>query len=136
MKRIPNAKLSPRRLAASLKKHFRVLYAACPRLGAVWDHIIGSGVSGRWEIAGEDHRIRFEALARRAASLLADAGNEDALIVWLEGLKRESPNFRYGRETFEIDSAGNRAGHLQGTIERVCEASANYCAVLESRALA
>src|ERR1019366_6597537 len=42
-----------------------------------------------------------------------------------------------GRETIESDSEGNeRAGHLSGTIQRVCEASANYCALLESRALA
>src|ERR1019366_1526004 len=42
-----------------------------------------------------------------------------------------------GRETIESDSEGNEgAHHLSGTIQRVCEASANYCAVLESRALA
>ena len=135
MKRIHNAKFSPRRLAAFLKKQFRLLYAACPELIAEWDHIIGSGVLDRWTIAGGDGsaKDRFEALARRAASLLPHAGDADPLVVWFEALRRESLNFYYGSETNE----GNEgARHLKGTIRRVCEASANYCAVLESRALA
>ena len=135
MKRIHNAKLSPRRLAAILKKQFRLLYAACPGLIVEWDHTIGSGVLDRWPIAGGNGSAenRFEALVRRAVSLLPDAGDADPLVVWFEALRRESLNFYYGSETNE----GNEgARHLKGTIRRVCEASANYCAVLENRAFA
>ena len=51
-------------------------------LRAERDYIVGSGVSGRWTIAGGDGntKIRFDALARRAASLLPDADDEDALV--------------------------------------------------------
>jgi hypothetical protein len=136
MKRSHNAKRS---LAAILKKRFSLLHAACPGLRAEWDHIIGSGVSGQWRTEGGDGsaEIQFEDLATRAAFLLPDAGDVAPRVVWLEALRRESLNFSYGRETIESDSEGNeRARHLSGTIQRLGEASANYCAVLESRALA
>ncbi len=122
MKRGHNSKLGPRRLAAILRKQFRLLYAACPGLRAEWDHIIGSKVSGQWRVAGGNGsaEIRFEALARRAASLLPDAGDADALNVWLEVLRRESLNFHYGRESIESDAAGKEGTrHLSGTIQRV-----------------
>lgn len=136
MQRSHNAKRS---LAAILKKRFRLLHAACPGLRAEWDHIIGSGVSGQWRTEGGDRsaEIQFEDLATRAAFFLPDAGDMAPLVVWLEALRRESLNFSYGRETIDSDSEGNeRARHLSGTIQRLGEASANYCAVLESRALA
>jgi hypothetical protein len=131
--------LSPRRLAAILKKRFRLLYAACPGLRAEWDYIIGSGELGRWRIDGGYGSVesQFEKLVTQAVSLRPNAGGLAPLVIWLEVLRRESPNFRHGGETIESDSEGNvRARHFSGTIERLCEASANYCAVLESYALA
>lgn len=139
MKRSHTARLSPRRHAAIRRKEFRLLLAAYPELRYEWDHILGSGVSGDWTIAGGDGsaEVRFKDIAERAASLLPGAGDIDPLVAWLEVLRLEGTNFRYGRETAEGDSDGiERVRHLHGTLLRVCEASANYCSVLESRALA
>jgi hypothetical protein len=122
----------------TLGKEFRLLHLACPALRADWDHIIGSGISGEWRRAGAEPgaTIQFEALARRAASVAPDAGVPDLLNAWLDALRGEGINFEFGREGIEQNADGSEgARHLTGTIWRVCEASAMYCGVLESRAL-
>jgi hypothetical protein len=137
VKRNITAELSRVRQSAILRKKYRRLISVCPELRCVWDHVVGSGVSGDWTIAGGDGSVkaRFQALAERSASLLS--GEAAGYADWLEVLRRESPNFRYGRETVEADSDGTeRVRHVDGTILRVAEASLNYHRVLESGDLA
>lgn len=107
-------------------------------LRADWDYIVSSGDLTGWRLAGADHtlRVQFEALARRAGSASADRSGMDLLIVWFDALRRESPNFEYGAYLTEMHDDGTDGPHHQlGTIPHICVASADYCNVLESRAV-
>jgi hypothetical protein len=69
-------------------------------------------------------RLRFEGLARRAGTRI-DPQCLDSLSVWLSLLKRK------GRQ--DLVRPGNEPG--RGQIQCVCEVSADYCLVLENRAI-
>jgi len=57
------------------------------------------------------------------------------LDAWLDALRREGRNFQEYRYVIEKHADGTEGAHHRlGTIERLCEASADYCVVLESRA--
>jgi hypothetical protein len=121
-----------------LAEKFRALLETCWMLRADWNYIVGSGGAGTWRLAGAGRaaKIQFETLARRAASALPGTGHSDLRIVWLEALMRGSSYFQSeiaGIETNDDGSEG--AQHMKGTIERVCEASANYCSEMEGKAL-
>ena len=93
-----------------------------------WQHVVSSGVSGDWRLDGDAPlRIRFEALARRAATELPIKRSTDLLIAWLEALREDGRDFRFW-DSFPT-------GYVIGNIDRLCEASANFCRKLESLAL-
>jgi hypothetical protein len=72
----------------------------------------------------------------RAASALSDPDSSDLLIAWLEALRLKSGNFKLGRDGIEQNADGSEGTyHLTGTIERICEASADYCRELEGKGL-
>jgi hypothetical protein len=89
--------------------------------GALRYHWLNDGAV--WKFAGSASgsiRRSFEALAIRGASKIASADATDLLIAWLEALRIEG----YGLQSGET-----------GSIYDVCEASANFCRMLESDAL-
>src|SRR5438445_3584904 len=105
-----------------LAVQFQALHDSHGALLYDWRDIAGSsGVV--WKFTGSASgsiRRHFETLAIRGASERAKVGNPDLLIVWLEALRHEG----YGLQSGET-----------GSIYNVCEASANFCRILESRAL-
>lgn len=107
-------------------------------LRADWDYVIGSGVSN-WRLAGGASysvQSQFEALARRAGSAIARPQSSDLLGEWLDLLRAKARNYQNEREGFEKNADGSIAAHhLMGYIHRVCEASADYCSVLEGEAI-
>ncbi len=111
-----------------LAAQFQVLSSPYADVRAQWQHIVGSGVSGDWRLGGDAPlRIQFEALARRAASELPTKQSSDLLVAWLEALREHGRDFRFWDSFPE--------GYIIGNIDRLCEASANFCRELESAAL-
>jgi hypothetical protein len=107
---------------------FQALSSPHADVRGTWQHIVGSGVIGDWRLGGDDTlQIRFEALARRAASGLPIKRSPNLLVAWLEALREDGRNFRFW-DSFP-------SGYVIGNIERLCEASANFCRKLESAAL-
>jgi hypothetical protein len=121
-----------------LAKMFRALQVNS-RMRAEWHYIDGCGLR-QWALttASVTSRIRFIALARRGAAALSEAGGgSDPLDIWLEALLLVDRNSRLIMKRFgyEEDADGTEGAHHQtGMISRVCEASANCCDELESRA--
>lgn len=107
---------------------FQALSSPHADVRGTWQHIVGSGVIGDWRLGGDDTlQIRFEALARRAASGLPIKRSLNLLVAWLEALREDGRNFRFW-DSFP-------SGYVIGNIDRLCEASANFCRKLESEAL-
>ena len=118
-----------------LAVQFRALPDPYGMLRADGHYIIGSGVAWKWELTGgasASLRIQFAALARRGAFQIANADATDLLTVWLEALRLAGCGFEFGERFTETDSGTH---HALGGITRLCEASANFCQILESRAL-
>jgi hypothetical protein len=108
-------------------------------LRATWQYTVGSGIVGNWRFGGGTRtlQIQVEALARRAAIGLPNKRSPDLLIAWLEAIREDGHGF-YMSDSFptEINDDGSRgATYCLGSITGVCEASANFCRVLESLAL-
>ena len=103
-------------------------------LYALGNHIVGNDAPWTWQIEGGNNltRAKFETLARRGASELQARIASDLLVVWLEALRQESPNFRCVGYGHEVQNDGSQE---VGMISRVCEASAIFCMKLESEAL-
>jgi hypothetical protein len=117
-------------------------FLALPRpqgdIHARWQYTVGSGVVGNWTLGGDRSlRIQFEAIARRAAIGLLDKRSSDLLIAWLEAIRADGRGFEMSNSLpTEINDDGSRgATYCLGSIRGVCEASANFCRVLESLAL-
>jgi hypothetical protein len=121
----------------NLAKAFRAL-PVNSRMRAEWHYIVGKGPK-EWALAGASGmaRIRFEAVARRGAAALTDAGGSNWLIVWLEAVRLASGTSRFITERSGTEQNTDGTGvahHRSGIIWRVCEMSANYCDELEGRA--
>jgi hypothetical protein len=100
-------------------------------LYAVWLASGWSDTGDPWRLDGADHtvKVNFEWLAERAAVELGHPGGRSAVVFWLDLLKRDSPNYK---GTGRIGDNGlTSAAH--GKIDRVCEASADYCVRLETQ---
>jgi hypothetical protein len=118
-----------------------VVFSTLPvnsRMRAEWHYIVGKGAK-EWALAGASGmaRMRFEAIARRGAAALSDAGGSDWLIVWLDALRLASGTSRLITERSGTEQNTDGTGvahHRSGIILRVCEMSANYCDELEGRA--
>jgi hypothetical protein len=120
-----------------LAVQFRALPDPYGMLRASGHYIIGSGVAWGWELTGgasASLRTQFAALARRGAFQIENADANDLLTAWLEALRLERCNFEFGEHLIE-GSTDSGTHHMLGSINRVCEASANFCQILESRAL-
>ena len=127
---------------------FRTLPDPDGQLRADRDYIVGSGDTGEWRLCGttdQSLRVRFDALARKAGVVLFKVAGTllpkspvvipNPLDAWLDALRREGRNFQEYRYVIEKHADGTEGAHHRlGTIERLCEASADYCVVLESRA--
>jgi hypothetical protein len=103
----------------------------CTKVAANWTDVAGSADRENWATGTTllSARLEFEALARRAGARI-DPKSEDAFAAWLSRLKRE------GRE--DLVRPGITTGYhdmTRGQIQNVCTVSADYCRVLESRAL-
>jgi hypothetical protein len=122
-----------------LASQFQELHDLHGTLGANWHYIVGSGVTGNWEFTGSASgsiRSQFEALARRAAFEIATSDSSDLLTTWLETLRQNRCGFQLGELFIEKKDDGSAGlNHQTGSIHDVCEASANFCRTLESRAL-
>lgn len=82
-----------------------------------------------------DHvRLDFEALAHRAGAEI-DPTFYSPLIVWLESLRKERANLDVVRHWPEYAPDGSPAVHSSVSINGVCRVSADFCKVLEIRAL-
>jgi hypothetical protein len=80
-----------------LAEQFRTLPASCRMLRADRYYVVGSGEIGQWMLVGTTSAmVRFEALARRAASEIPDPPTSDLLTAWLEVLmKHGDSGFRF-----------------------------------------
>ncbi len=121
-----------------LAEQFRALPADCRMLRADRYYEFGTGPVGQWTLVGTaSSRIRFEALARRAASEIADPPTTDLLTAWLEVLMKEDDSeFRSNPIATEDNPDGSHRRHyVTGSMHELPTASANYCQTLESAAL-
>ena len=75
-------------------------------------------------------RERFRALAKIAGQLL-DPFSEDPVTVWLEALRRARINFVSALRNVSIEGDPEGLSRF-GTIVNVCEASADFCLILEA----
>jgi hypothetical protein len=79
------------------------------------------------------HR-RFRSFAEQGAIKLGHPGNIEAVYFWLDCLKDACPDVEYGRIT-ETSNDGTVTPSRFAVIHRLCEASADYCIMLETGAL-
>jgi DNA-binding XRE family transcriptional regulator len=121
----------------NLAEQFRALDPS-GMLRADWDYIVNSGNVDQWQIKGADRsiRVRFEALARRAGSAIAEALQKDPLFIWLADVKATGPHFEFGPYVIEKHVDGTDGPqHQLGTLNNLCIASAERCSEYESYAL-
>lgn len=93
-----------------------------------------------WHLGGSTSKVRsdFTLLAQRAAAELGHPSLDSALQFWLDSLMNESAiqsDDRYYKGAGEI-SVNVGDGWRQGitrTLQRVCEASADYCQICATR---
>jgi hypothetical protein len=128
----------------ALESRFRALQPKDSRRDLIADWISTSWNDGtQWFIHGaSDEKVteNFEMLAERAALRLGHKGGHDAVMYWLEILKGDTSAFRIigSGTTHEKDSRGvlRKRNSDSGVIERLCEASADYCLRLENQEMA
>lgn len=121
-----------------LAKQFRALPVECSMLRADRHYQVGSGKVGEWTLLGPaSAKVRFEALARRAASEIPNSPSPDLLTAWFELLMKQSDSgFRFDPiATEENPDGGPGQQHLTGHMYTLPKVSANYCQTLESVAL-
>jgi hypothetical protein len=118
-----------------LETRFRELQPdALHDLQAEWISTAWNDAGEQWFISGggnERTRKLFSWLAEKAAIRLGEPGGSAAVFHWLDLLKRDSPNFRRAFHGTSWDR-GKATEHEGGRIERLCEASADYCLKLEN----
>jgi hypothetical protein len=101
-------------------------------LYAVWLASGWSDTGDQWRLDGANHtvKVNFRWLAERAAVELGHPGGRSGVVFWLDLLKRDSPNYKCAGSG-SSDNGISRGEH--GKIDRVCEASADYCLRLETQ---
>ena len=119
-----------------LAAEFRALPGA-NHLRGDWDYLARSGRAYEWRFVGASPSTdaRFEALARRAASEMPNAEYSDALLSWLEAVRKNSrqPGV-IGNYSEENEDGSEGPVHIAGSLQNLCEESAIYCNKLESDA--
>jgi len=121
-----------------LAEQFRTLPASCRMLRADRYYVVGSGEIGQWMLVGTTSAmVRFEALARRAASEIPDPPTSDLLTAWLEVLmKHGDSGFRFNPIATEENPDGSQGRqYMTGSMHELPSVSANYCQTLESAAV-
>jgi hypothetical protein len=121
-----------------LAVEFRALRDSHGTLQAHW--YIDDGGSKAWKVwdpAGGTATVRFEALAKRGALALSQAGGSgDPLSAWLDILSaRAAISDLTATESRKMLTKSVDKQRPGGKILRICEASADYCTALESHAL-
>jgi lambda repressor-like predicted transcriptional regulator len=122
-----------------LATQFQALHTPHRDIRADWQYKAGSMGIARWNIVGDPSlKVQFEALARRAAIGIPNRRSQDLLVAWLEGARELASRVgavttSFGNELNEDNSV--RTAFQFGSIDRLCEASASMCKILESRAL-
>ena len=104
-------------------------------LRANWISTAWNEQGGKWYLSGsQDKRVRevFGWIAERAALRLGHVGGPTAVFFWCDLLKRGSPNYRGDITGSSRYRNGPERRYEGGVIERVCEASADYCLKLEN----
>ncbi|HEV3277204.1 MAG TPA: hypothetical protein VG860_10350 [Terriglobia bacterium] len=112
-----------------LEKRFRTLHSQGGwNLRADWISTRWNPDGDKWCLGGNtrQERKQFQWLAERAAVRLQHTDVPTALFFWLDLLKDESPNFRVGI-TYDYVEGGTVIHATGGRIEKLCEASADYC---------
>src|ERR1700726_3679736 len=137
---VPNARgaMVEANLWRDLAVEFRALHDRRGTLQAHW--YIDDGGSKVWKIwdpAGGTAAVRFEALAKRGALALSQAGGSgDPLSAWLDILSaRAAISDLTATESRKMLTKSGDKQRPGGKILRICEASADYCTALESHAL-
>ena len=104
-----------------------------PRVGhfmvASWRSNGGWTAAGEpWNLSGGTQALRtkFEWLAERAAIRLGHTGGRLAMYFWFDRLRAESANYRITGEQSSRDGEVV-ARSVVGGVDRVCDASADYC---------
>jgi len=105
-------------------------------LRAYWMSVDGNEsfhVAG--EVTAEVHEL-FESVANIAGIQLGGIGINDPVLSWLDALKRERGISKYGYTIrTATDGTGRKEQHEEGTIQRVCLSSAEFCEALQRKAL-
>jgi hypothetical protein len=117
-----------------LEKRFREIPDRGGSIRADGTHIIGGEKAWSWFIKDCDAETRrlFQATAELAGEFLAP-GSGDALTVWLDALRQNRVNFSLTSEGTEVAEDGTECRTIFGTILRLREASAAFCAQQEAR---
>ena len=120
-----------------MEARFRALNGSAGDLRADCSYIVGSRGPGEWGRAvgvSKSARTQFEALAKMAGAATENAAISDPLASWLDLLRQEGSNFCVNHQYREMYEDGTYGPYREIGSLSVCEASADYCSALESRA--
>jgi len=81
---------------------------------------------------GISARAQFEALAARGGAMVENPTGRDLLSAWFDAMNNVLPGDYFGSGGEVVDG---KPSLMWGTIHRICEVSATFCNMLESRAL-
>jgi hypothetical protein len=82
---------------------------------------------------GRDTQVQFEALARYGGAEVENPHHSRSLIdAWLDAVNKETESDTFGSGP---EDAEGKPTSTWGSIHRICQASATFCHILESRAL-
>jgi hypothetical protein len=119
---------------SDLERRFRALQPRDPK-----EDLVAQWISTKWDESGRQWfisggssrrtRTNFEWLAKRGVIGTGKRGGADDLSRWLNLLKRDSPHFLVDGNVASWPH-GKLKQNETGRIERVCEASADYCVKL------
>ena len=118
-----------------IEARFRELQTSGGNLCAHWISTSWNEAGEQWYLSGSrDKRLdtRFTWTAEHAVLKLGHSGGSSAAFLWLDLLRRDSPNFRGGGHLATRLADGPEIHAETGTIERICEASADYCLKLQN----
>jgi hypothetical protein len=120
-----------------LADKFRALSDPEGLLCAHW--ISKKGLPYEWSLrstrvvwGGRSVQVQFEALARRGGLEIDKPNDRSPLDWWLDSLSKDVPGDKFGSGGEIVDG---KPADRWGSIDRICETSADFCKILESRAL-
>lgn len=101
-----------------------------------WDCLVTGGMPCQWTLRGHTRavQIRFEALARRAASEMPQPEFSDSLLSWLEAVRKNGHQLGSSYYT-DTGADGAKLDHVTGNVHNLCQESASLCSMFESHLL-